>query len=157
MYLRALLDTEVTPRSDPEEQAENAMDRLLVAFGVEILKLVPGRVSTEVDAAFSFDKRESQLPCRIYSDIKADSRISRQCKTVTFFVVSAPGRGVEEVEEESEWGGGERPQSRLWAMRQIRSQDHVITTANHIQRPPSTRLARSSTCTSSRALTRTVS
>lgn len=40
-----------------DEQAENAMDRLLVEFGTEILKIVPGRVSTEVDAAFSFDKQ----------------------------------------------------------------------------------------------------
>jgi len=32
-----------------------AMDSLLVAFGVEILKIVPGRVSTEVDAHLSFD------------------------------------------------------------------------------------------------------
>jgi hypothetical protein len=34
------------------------MDRLLVAFGSEILKIIPGRVSTEVDASFSFDTRE---------------------------------------------------------------------------------------------------
>ena len=45
--------------SDPEEQAENAMDRLLVAFGREILKIIPGRVSTEVDAKFSFDKKKT--------------------------------------------------------------------------------------------------
>ncbi|KAI7885814.1 transaldolase [Lichtheimia hyalospora FSU 10163] len=38
-----------------EEQAEWAMDRLLVNFGKEILKIVPGRVSTEVDARLSFD------------------------------------------------------------------------------------------------------
>ena len=44
--------------SDLEEQAENAMDALLVEFGKEILKIVPGRVSTEVDAAFSFDAGE---------------------------------------------------------------------------------------------------
>lgn len=31
------------------------MDRLLVEFGTEILKIIPGRVSTEVDAKFSFD------------------------------------------------------------------------------------------------------
>jgi transaldolase len=31
------------------------MDQLLVAFGCEILKVVPGRVSTEVDAGLSFD------------------------------------------------------------------------------------------------------
>jgi len=31
------------------------MDQLLVLFGLEILKIVPGRVSTEVDARLSFD------------------------------------------------------------------------------------------------------
>lgn len=31
------------------------VDQLLVAFGTEILKIVPGRVSTEVDARLSFD------------------------------------------------------------------------------------------------------
>ena len=31
------------------------IDRVLVAFGLEILKIIPGRVSTEVDAALSFD------------------------------------------------------------------------------------------------------
>jgi transaldolase len=31
------------------------MDRLLVLFGVEILKIVPGRVSTETDASLSYD------------------------------------------------------------------------------------------------------
>lgn len=39
-----------------EEKTENAIDRLLVEFGKEILKIVPGRVSTEVDARLSFDK-----------------------------------------------------------------------------------------------------
>ena len=36
-----------------------AMDKLFVAFGVEILKIVPGRVSTEVDARLSFDVQGS--------------------------------------------------------------------------------------------------
>jgi transaldolase len=34
---------------------EDIVDRLLIGFGVEILKLIPGRVSTEIDAALSFD------------------------------------------------------------------------------------------------------
>jgi transaldolase len=38
------------------EQTEWALDKLLVNFGTEILKIVPGRVSTEVDARLSFDK-----------------------------------------------------------------------------------------------------
>jgi len=39
-----------------DEQVEIAMDRMFVAFGAEILKVVEGRVSTEVDARLSFDK-----------------------------------------------------------------------------------------------------
>ncbi|KAI9305377.1 transaldolase [Cunninghamella echinulata] len=39
-----------------EDQLEAATDKLLVNFGKEILKIVPGRVSTEVDARLSFDK-----------------------------------------------------------------------------------------------------
>lgn len=34
---------------------ESVMDAILVNFGTEILKIVPGRVSTEVDARLSFD------------------------------------------------------------------------------------------------------
>ncbi|KAI7907463.1 transaldolase [Cokeromyces recurvatus] len=41
---------------DLQEQAEWAFDKLLINFGREILKIVPGRVSTEVDARLSFDK-----------------------------------------------------------------------------------------------------
>lgn len=37
------------------ERLEHIVDYLLVLFGVEILKIVPGRVSTEVDAHLSFD------------------------------------------------------------------------------------------------------
>ena len=33
-----------------QEQLEAAMDELVILFGIEILKIVPGRVSTEVDA-----------------------------------------------------------------------------------------------------------
>ena len=36
-------------------RTEAFMDRLAVAFGCEILRIVPGRVSTEVDARHSFD------------------------------------------------------------------------------------------------------
>jgi len=40
---------------DRAAQTEAFMDKLFVAFGCEILKIVPGRVSTEVDAGLSFD------------------------------------------------------------------------------------------------------
>jgi transaldolase len=38
---------------------DETMDRLLVRFGCEILSIVPGRVSTEVDARLSFDTMAS--------------------------------------------------------------------------------------------------
>src|SRR5690606_22190617 len=50
---RALVDETVSRhRGDP---VEALCDRLLVRFGCEILAIVPGRVSTEVDARLSFD------------------------------------------------------------------------------------------------------
>ncbi|KAK2467303.1 hypothetical protein APHAL10511_000538 [Amanita phalloides] len=45
---------------DVDAQADHAMDRLLVEFGSEILKIIPGRVSTEVDARLSFDKEATK-------------------------------------------------------------------------------------------------
>jgi len=41
--------------TDHKKQLELATDKLFVNFGIEILKIVPGRVSTEIDARLSFD------------------------------------------------------------------------------------------------------
>lgn len=41
--------------SASSKTTEAVIDQLLVLFGLEILKIVPGRVSTEVDARLSFD------------------------------------------------------------------------------------------------------
>ncbi|HSW16632.1 MAG TPA: transaldolase [Ramlibacter sp.] len=41
------------------EPVDEIMDRLLVRFGAEILGIIPGRVSTEVDARLSFDTAAS--------------------------------------------------------------------------------------------------
>lgn len=46
---------EATVRAHPGRALDEVVDRVLVAFGQEILKVVPGRVSTEVDARLSFD------------------------------------------------------------------------------------------------------
>jgi transaldolase len=45
-------------------RAEAFMDRLAVGFGGEILKIIPGRVSTEVDARLSFDTDGSVAKAR---------------------------------------------------------------------------------------------
>jgi len=41
----------------PGMSSTDLVDYILVAFGLEILKIVPGRVSTEVDARLSFDTK----------------------------------------------------------------------------------------------------
>jgi transaldolase len=46
---------EAERESDETARTEAFMDHLSIAFGGEILKIVPGRVSTEVDARLSFD------------------------------------------------------------------------------------------------------
>jgi len=46
--------------SSIEERVALTVDKMFVLFGCEILKIVPGRVSTEVDARLSFDK-EAQI------------------------------------------------------------------------------------------------
>jgi len=49
---------------DLHAQANFAMDRLLVEFGREILQIIPGRVSTEVDARLSFDKEGTKAKAK---------------------------------------------------------------------------------------------
>ncbi len=47
----------VYSRSFPKKnQLEECLDKLMVLFGCEILKLVPGRVSTEVDAKYKYQE-----------------------------------------------------------------------------------------------------
>jgi len=50
----ALLDKAIA-ESPKSASLDQVIDRLLVVFGLEILKIVPGRVSSEVDARLSFD------------------------------------------------------------------------------------------------------
>ncbi|MFW3616615.1 transaldolase [Billgrantia antri] len=60
---QALIDEELAviraEGGDRQTQAEHAVDRLAVAMGCEIAKVVPGRVSTEVAARLSFDTQAS--------------------------------------------------------------------------------------------------
>ncbi|WP_250483341.1 transaldolase [Caballeronia sp. GaOx3] len=50
---------ENTVKEHAKKPMPQIIDNLLVAFGTEILKIVPGRVSTEVDARLSFDTKAS--------------------------------------------------------------------------------------------------
>ena len=54
---KAVADNRQRATSRARLLAGHIVDHLLVLFGIEILKIVPGRVSTETDANLSFDAR----------------------------------------------------------------------------------------------------
>jgi len=60
------------------KRTEAFMDRLAVNFGMEILKIVPGRVSTEVDARLSFDRDATIAKARELIGLYEKAGISRE-------------------------------------------------------------------------------
>jgi transaldolase len=50
--------------ADSEQQVHDALDKLAVNVGLEVLKIVPGRISTEVDARLSFDMEATLYKAR---------------------------------------------------------------------------------------------
>ncbi|CAJ0578077.1 unnamed protein product, partial [Mesorhabditis spiculigera] len=63
---------------DKCEIVGNAMDRLFVVFAKEILKLIPGRVSVEVDARLSFDKAASLEKAKRFISLFKDEGIDKE-------------------------------------------------------------------------------
>lgn len=63
--------------TDTPKQISFAIDRLFINFGLEILKIVPGRVSTEVDARLSFDTEGSVKKARELISLYKESGIDR--------------------------------------------------------------------------------
>jgi transaldolase len=77
----ALLDAAIAQVKDQsgsiDEKVESALDHLLVQFGKKILEIIPGKVSTEVDAAFSFDTKKSVDKALHIIDLYAKEGISK--------------------------------------------------------------------------------
>lgn len=77
----ALLDKAVTSLKDSglsgDALVERVIDELLVLFGIEILNIVPGRVSTETDARLSFDTEGSIAKARDIIKLYEEKGVSR--------------------------------------------------------------------------------
>jgi len=73
-YAPLLKETVDAHRGKPLDEI---VDHVLVRFGLEILKVVPGRVSTEVDARLSFDKAASLFRARRIIGLYEAAGISR--------------------------------------------------------------------------------
>jgi len=64
--------------SSPEEILDRVLDQTYVNFGVEILKIIPGRVSTEVDARLSFDTTASIAKARSFISLYEKAGMPRE-------------------------------------------------------------------------------
>lgn len=64
--------------SEKSVQLTNALDKLAVNFGLKILEIVPGRVSTEVDARLSFDTPGTIAKARELISLYEANNISRE-------------------------------------------------------------------------------
>jgi transaldolase len=83
------------------KRAEAFMDRLAVNFGREILKIVPGRVSTEVDARLSFDTAATVAKARELIGLYESAGIGRERILIKVGSTWEGIRAAAELERES--------------------------------------------------------
>jgi transaldolase len=96
-YAPLLADTVAAHRSAP---LEAIVDEVLVRFGREILKVVPGRVSTEVDARLSFDTDATLARARRLIGLYEAAGIARQRVLIKIAATWEGIRAAEVLERE---------------------------------------------------------
>src|SRR5271166_6324302 len=94
------LDLALGTRGDRAAQTEAFMDTLFVAFGCEILKYVPGRVSTEVDAGLSFDTERTLAKAHRLIDLYNKAGIGRERVLIKIASTWEGIRAAEQLERE---------------------------------------------------------
>jgi transaldolase len=77
---RPLIDEALAAASGvpADTRLDEVLDRLFVGFGRRILELVPGRVSTEVDARLSFDTAATEAKARRLIDLYEAGGVRRE-------------------------------------------------------------------------------
>ena len=88
-YAPLLADTVAAHRGQP---LDAVVDEVLVRFGLEILKVVPGRVSTEVDARLSFDTAATLSRARRLMGLYTAAGVNRERVLVK---IAAPWEGIQ--------------------------------------------------------------
>jgi transaldolase len=84
LILKAVQKDEYKPllekavRDNPHATISEIIDHLLIAFGTEILQIIPGRVSTEIDAKLSFDTEGNVAKGRELIALYAKAGIPRE-------------------------------------------------------------------------------
>ena len=63
--------------SDINQQIEETSDKLAVSIGAEIVKIIPGRISTEVDARLSYDQDACVIKARKLISLYEEAGVSK--------------------------------------------------------------------------------
>lgn len=85
---------------DQSARAAAFMDALFVGFGREILKIVPGRVSTEVDASLSFDTEGTVAKARRLIELYEQAGVDRNRILIKVASTWEGIRAAEQLERE---------------------------------------------------------
>ena len=86
---------------DHARQTSLFLDKLFVNFGCEILKIIPGRVSTEVDARLSFDTAGSMAKAREIIRLYQDAGVPRERVLIKIAATWEGIRAAEQLEKEN--------------------------------------------------------
>ncbi|ETI60376.1 transaldolase [Marinomonas profundimaris] len=89
-----------TQSNDKDQQILDAGDMLAVIVGTEILKYVPGRISTEVDARLSFDKEATLAKARKLIALYEAAGVSRERVLIKAASTWEGIKAAEELEKE---------------------------------------------------------
>lgn len=87
-------------KGSKEQQTAALIDRLFVDFGQEILKIIPGRVSTEVDARLSFDGEATMARARGIIKLYEQAGIGRERILIKIASTWEGIRAAEKLEKE---------------------------------------------------------
>jgi transaldolase len=94
------LDVALASPGDRAARTAVFMDRLMVHFGCEILKVVPGRVSTEVDARLSFDTQGTLTKAYRLIELYRNAGIDRERVLIKIASTWEGIRAAEQLERE---------------------------------------------------------
>ena len=83
-----------------EQMAEEFIDQMFVLFGSEILKVVPGRVSTEVAASLSFDTAATLAKARKLISLYKEKGVARERILIKIASTWEGIRAAHELEQE---------------------------------------------------------
>ncbi len=96
---RPLLDQAMKDHAG--ESTEEIIDQTLILFGKKILEIVPGRVSTEVDARLSYDTEGTLAKARKLIDMYETAGISRDRVLIKIASTWEGIKAAEELEKEN--------------------------------------------------------